>query len=79
MLHIFLESQRGKRDVGRRARQTQNLNLDQFEAAAEERNTRRQGNRRAQPVNETQPPAEREAPFNPENPYHVSAPSDELH
>ncbi|CAI9578277.1 unnamed protein product, partial [Staurois parvus] len=62
------ESQRGKRDVGRRARQAQHINLDQFEAAAEEVNTRRQGNRRAKPANETQPPAEREVPFNPENP-----------
>ncbi|KAM8975962.1 leukocyte cell-derived chemotaxin 1 isoform 1-T1 [Pelodytes ibericus] len=68
------ENQRGKRDVGRRARQAQNnLNMDQFEAAAEERNTRRQGSRRAQPAaNRTQPAPEPEAPFNPENPYHVS-------
>ncbi|XP_063808962.1 leukocyte cell-derived chemotaxin 1 isoform X1 [Pseudophryne corroboree] len=65
------ESQRGKRDVGRKVRQTQNLNLDQFEAAAEEVNTRRQGNRRAKKVNETQPSSERETPFNPENPYHL--------
>ncbi|CAH2223987.1 leukocyte cell-derived chemotaxin 1 [Pelobates cultripes] len=67
------ENQRGKRDVGRKARQAQNnLNMDQFEAAAEERNTRRQGSRRAQPAaNQTQPAPEQEVPFNPENPYHL--------
>ncbi|XP_053563928.1 LOW QUALITY PROTEIN: leukocyte cell-derived chemotaxin 1 [Bombina bombina] len=67
------ENQRGKREIGRKARQAQNLNLDQFEAAAEEVNTRRQGNRRTKPANQTQTPAEpeREAPFNPENPYHL--------
>ncbi|KAG8452280.1 hypothetical protein GDO86_004185 [Hymenochirus boettgeri] len=65
------EHQRGKRDVGRKVRQTQSINLDQFEAAAEEVNSRRQGNRRSQPRNQTQPSSERETPFNPENPYHL--------
>ncbi|MEE6471028.1 hypothetical protein FKM82_009162 [Ascaphus truei] len=67
------ESQRGKREVGRKVRQAQNnLNTDQFEAAAEEVNTRRQGNRRVPKANETRPEPERDStpPFNPENPYH---------
>ncbi|XP_069061420.1 leukocyte cell-derived chemotaxin 1 [Pleurodeles waltl] len=63
------ESQRKKRDVGKKRRQAQHQNqLSQFEAAAEEANTRRRGNQPAQPptqrANATSPP------FNPENPYH---------
>uniref|UniRef100_A0A6I8R0L6 Leukocyte cell-derived chemotaxin 1 n=1 Tax=Xenopus tropicalis TaxID=8364 RepID=A0A6I8R0L6_XENTR len=60
------EHQRGKREIGRKVRQAQS----QFEAAAEERNARRQGNRRSQVANETQT-TEQETPFNPENPYHL--------
>uniref|UniRef100_A0A8C5PHR8 Leukocyte cell-derived chemotaxin 1 n=1 Tax=Leptobrachium leishanense TaxID=445787 RepID=A0A8C5PHR8_9ANUR len=64
------ENQRGKREVGRKARQAPNM--EQFEAAAEERNTRRQGNRRTQAAaNRTQAAPEPEVPFNPENPYHL--------
>ncbi|XP_069495979.1 leukocyte cell-derived chemotaxin 1 [Ambystoma mexicanum] len=65
------ESQRQKREVGKKRRQAQNQEQNQFEAAAEEANTRRRGNQPAQqparrPANQTS------APFNPENPYHQS-------
>ncbi|XP_008105032.1 leukocyte cell-derived chemotaxin 1 isoform X1 [Anolis carolinensis] len=68
--------QRRKRGATRKARQTQsNFDMDQFEAAAEERNTRPRANQRAQPrgrpVNATQPPVhDNRPPFNPDNPYH---------
>ncbi|XP_053168503.1 leukocyte cell-derived chemotaxin 1 isoform X2 [Hemicordylus capensis] len=66
--------QRRKRAATRQARQTQsNLDLDQFEAAAEEVNTRPRSSQRARehPSNATQPSRQDiRPPFNPDNPYH---------
>ncbi|XP_020659901.3 leukocyte cell-derived chemotaxin 1 [Pogona vitticeps] len=66
--------QRRKRGATRKARQT-NLDMDQFEAAAEEVNTRPrtspQTQRRERPSNTTQPSERDVRPaFNPDNPYH---------
>ncbi|XP_066478055.1 leukocyte cell-derived chemotaxin 1 isoform X2 [Tiliqua scincoides] len=69
--------QRRKRGVIRKVRQTQShFDMDQFEAAAEEVNTRPRSNQRAQeqerPANNTQPSEQdTRPPFNPDNPYHL--------
>ncbi|XP_029458841.1 leukocyte cell-derived chemotaxin 1 [Rhinatrema bivittatum] len=65
------DAQREKRDVEREVRQAQSY-YDQFEAAAEEANSRSNRNQQAnRPFNETSPTGEQDmSSFNPENPYH---------
>uniref|UniRef100_A0A8D0GSB3 Leukocyte cell-derived chemotaxin 1 n=1 Tax=Sphenodon punctatus TaxID=8508 RepID=A0A8D0GSB3_SPHPU len=71
-------SQREKREAKRKVRQVQsNFDMDQFEAAAEEVNTRPRSNQRVQESerqsNDTGPSEQdTSSSFNPDNPYHVS-------